>query len=55
MFHPFLAPTCQQRLWTSNEQGRGPAWSNSLFEDNGRFGLGIKLATDKKREMACDC
>src|SRR6187399_2410829 len=38
--------------WTSNAEGRGPAWSNSLFEDNAEFGLGIKLATDKKREMA---
>lgn len=38
--------------WTTNEFGRGPAWANSLFEDNAEFGLGIKLATDKKREMA---
>ncbi len=38
--------------WTSNSEGRGPAWANSLFEDNAEFGLGIKLATDKKREMA---
>ncbi|TMI98340.1 MAG: pyruvate:ferredoxin (flavodoxin) oxidoreductase [Bacteroidetes bacterium] len=38
--------------WTTNEHGYGPAWSNSLFEDNAEFGLGIKLATDKKREMA---
>lgn len=38
--------------WTHNEEGRGPAWANSLFEDNAEFGLGIKLATDKKREMA---
>jgi pyruvate-ferredoxin/flavodoxin oxidoreductase len=38
--------------WTSNAEGRGPAWANSLFEDNAEFGLGIKLATDKKREMA---
>src|SRR5664279_4923772 len=35
--------------WSSNAQGRGPAWSNSLFEDNAEFGLGIKLATDMKR------
>jgi pyruvate-ferredoxin/flavodoxin oxidoreductase len=35
-----------------NSEGRGPAWANSLFEDNAEFGLGIKLATDKKREMA---
>ena len=38
--------------WTNNAQGYGPAWANSLFEDNAEFGLGIKLATDKKREMA---
>lgn len=38
--------------WTSNDEGRGPAWANSLFEDNAEFGLGIKLATDKKREIA---
>jgi len=38
--------------WTSNSEGRGPAWANSLFEDNAEFGLGLKLATDKKREMA---
>ena len=38
--------------WTTNSEGRGPAWANSLFEDNAEFGLGIKLATDKKREMA---
>ncbi len=38
--------------WTVNDEGRGPAWANSLFEDNAEFGLGIKLATDKKRELA---
>jgi pyruvate-ferredoxin/flavodoxin oxidoreductase len=38
--------------WTTNSEGHGPAWANSLFEDNAEFGLGIKLATDKKREMA---
>lgn len=38
--------------WTTNQDGCGPAWANSLFEDNAEFGLGIKLATDKKREMA---
>lgn len=31
---------------------RTTAWANSLFEDNAEFGLGLKLATDKKREMA---
>ncbi|MDH5605906.1 MAG: pyruvate:ferredoxin (flavodoxin) oxidoreductase [Anaerolineae bacterium] len=38
--------------WAKNEQGRGPAWSNSLFEDNAEFGLGMRLAVDKQREMA---
>jgi pyruvate-ferredoxin/flavodoxin oxidoreductase len=38
--------------WTTNQQGCGPAWGNSLFEDNAEFGLGLKLATDKKRDMA---
>jgi pyruvate-ferredoxin/flavodoxin oxidoreductase len=38
--------------WTTDHDGCGPAWANSLFEDNAEFGLGIKLATDKKREMA---
>ncbi len=38
--------------WTTNAEGSGPAWANSLFEDNAEFGLGIKLATDKKRDMA---
>ena len=38
--------------WTKNSEGCGPAWANSLFEDNAEFGLGIKLATDKKRDYA---
>jgi pyruvate-ferredoxin/flavodoxin oxidoreductase len=38
--------------WTSNAKGVGPAWANSLFEDNAEFGLGIKMANDKKREIA---
>jgi pyruvate-ferredoxin/flavodoxin oxidoreductase len=33
--------------WTANKEGRGPAWSNSLFEDNAEFGLGFRLAIDK--------
>ncbi len=32
--------------WTTNGEGRGPAWSNSLFEDNAEFGLGMRLAAD---------
>jgi pyruvate-ferredoxin/flavodoxin oxidoreductase len=38
--------------WTKNAAGNGPAWANSLFEDNAEFGLGIKLANEKKRETA---
>jgi pyruvate-ferredoxin/flavodoxin oxidoreductase len=32
--------------WTKNSEGRGPAWSNSLFEDNAEFGMGIRFALD---------
>ena len=38
--------------WTMNNDGRGPAWSNSLFEDNAEFGLGMRLTLDKHAEMA---
>jgi pyruvate-ferredoxin/flavodoxin oxidoreductase len=38
--------------WTTNNAGRGPAWSNSLFEDNAEFGLGMRLTIDKHTEMA---
>jgi pyruvate-ferredoxin/flavodoxin oxidoreductase len=38
--------------WTKNAEGRGPAWSNSLFEDNAEFGLGMRLALDAHRERA---
>jgi pyruvate-ferredoxin/flavodoxin oxidoreductase len=38
--------------YCSNEAGRGPAWSNSLFEDNAEFGLGMRLAADKQNEYA---
>jgi pyruvate-ferredoxin/flavodoxin oxidoreductase len=38
--------------WASNCEGRGPAWSNSLFEDNAEFGLGMRLALDKQAEYA---
>ena len=36
--------------WTTDENGRGPAWSNSLFEDNAEYGLGMRLAINQKRE-----
>jgi pyruvate-ferredoxin/flavodoxin oxidoreductase len=38
--------------YTANAQGRGPAWSNSLFEDNAEFGLGMRLAVDKQAAYA---
>jgi pyruvate-ferredoxin/flavodoxin oxidoreductase len=38
--------------WTTNADGRGPAWSNSLFEDNAEFGLGMRLALDSQRQYA---
>jgi pyruvate-ferredoxin/flavodoxin oxidoreductase len=38
--------------WTVNRHGRGPAWSNSLFEDNAEFGLGLRLAADRHTELA---
>jgi len=38
--------------WAFNEDGRGPAWSNSLFEDNAEFGLGFRLTLDKQTEYA---
>jgi pyruvate-ferredoxin/flavodoxin oxidoreductase len=38
--------------WSVNRQGRGPAWSNSLFEDNAEFGLGMRLALDHQEAYA---
>ena len=38
--------------WAKNSEGRGPAWNNSLFEDNAEFGLGIRVAIDKHTEYA---
>ncbi|MGE5226818.1 MAG: pyruvate:ferredoxin (flavodoxin) oxidoreductase [Planctomycetaceae bacterium] len=38
--------------WATDEAGRGPAWANSLFEDNAEFGLGMRLALDAKRALA---
>ncbi len=38
--------------WTFNAQGRGPSWSNSLFEDNAEFGMGMRMAVDKQAEYA---
>jgi pyruvate-ferredoxin/flavodoxin oxidoreductase len=38
--------------WTTDAAGRGPAWANSLFEDNAEFGLGMRLALDRQAEYA---
>ncbi|MGB5873082.1 MAG: pyruvate:ferredoxin (flavodoxin) oxidoreductase [Bacteroidota bacterium] len=38
--------------WSKDPNGRGPAWSNSLFEDNAEFGMGFRLTLDKHNEMA---
>ncbi|MFL5735147.1 MAG: pyruvate:ferredoxin (flavodoxin) oxidoreductase [Chloroflexia bacterium] len=38
--------------WTKNAAGRGPAWANSLFEDNAEFGLGYRVSLDKQAEFA---
>ncbi|MCB1725772.1 MAG: pyruvate:ferredoxin (flavodoxin) oxidoreductase [Gammaproteobacteria bacterium] len=40
--------------YTTNPDGRGPAWNNSLFEDNAEFGLGMRVAIDKQAEHACE-
>jgi len=40
--------------WTKNQEGCGPAWSNSLFEDNAEFGFGFRLAADKHLQLAID-
>ncbi len=40
--------------WTVNDEGRGPAWSNSLFEDAAEFGLGFRLTIDKHAEYAAE-
>ncbi len=40
--------------WARNSAGRGPAWSNSLFEDNAEFGMGMRITLDKQREYASE-
>ncbi len=40
--------------WTKNKDGQGPAWSNSLFEDNAEFGLGMRVTSDKHLALAKD-
>ena len=45
------APTCP---YTTNEEGHGPAWANSLFEDNAEFGFGMNLAYNQRRAKLAD-
>ncbi len=45
------APTCP---YTVNAKGQGPAWANSLFEDNAEFGLGMAIATKQRRAKLAD-
>ncbi len=40
--------------YTTNAEGRGPAWANSLFEDNAEFGLGFRLSLDKQQQYAVE-
>ena len=40
--------------WAKNSEGRGPAWSNSLFEDNAEFGMGMRVSLDKQIEYATE-
>ncbi|HEX5081460.1 MAG TPA: thiamine pyrophosphate-dependent enzyme, partial [Blastocatellia bacterium] len=40
--------------WTKNAEGRGPAWANSLFEDNAEFGLGFRISIDKQKDFASE-
>ncbi|HJW92443.1 MAG TPA: pyruvate:ferredoxin (flavodoxin) oxidoreductase [Thermoanaerobaculia bacterium] len=40
--------------WSQNADGRGPAWCNSLFEDNAEFGLGFRVSIDKQRDFAAE-
>jgi pyruvate-ferredoxin/flavodoxin oxidoreductase len=46
------AATCRRHPWGQNDAGRGPAWANSLFEDNAEFGLGIRLAVEQQTAIA---
>ena len=41
--------------WATDSAGRGPAWNNSLFEDNAEFGLGLRLGIDQQQSSAQTC
>ena len=49
---PFTAAICRPRPTRKDRNGRGPAWANSLFEDNAEFGLGFRVSIDKQQEFA---
>ncbi|HDP33939.1 MAG TPA: pyruvate:ferredoxin (flavodoxin) oxidoreductase [Candidatus Hydrogenedentes bacterium] len=40
--------------WAPNKEGRGPTWSNSLFEDAAEFSMGMRVTVDKQRQYACE-
>jgi pyruvate-ferredoxin/flavodoxin oxidoreductase len=46
--------SCPSMPYTTNAEGKGPAWANSLFEDNAEFGLGMAIATRKMRDRVED-
>jgi pyruvate-ferredoxin/flavodoxin oxidoreductase len=41
--------------WTTNAAGRGPAWNNSLFEDNAEFGMGMRLGAMPRTNTPASC
>ena len=51
MLAPIYGGNLPTTPWTSDANGRGPAWSNSLFEDAAEFGLGFRLAADAHTEI----
>lgn len=50
--HPSMVVNLPTTPWSIWPDGRGPAWSNSLFEDNAEFGLGMRMAIDQQTEEA---
>ncbi len=46
--------SCPSTPYTTNKDGRGPAWANSLFEDNAEYGLGMAIAVNKMRDRIAD-
>jgi pyruvate-ferredoxin/flavodoxin oxidoreductase len=50
----FTAATCRPPRTAKRADGRGPAWSNSLFEDNAEYGLGMRQAVNKLASQAAE-